>query len=210
MMIFVPSPSPVILSLLLGLMLMTLEVSLAAVPCTPAKGKTALLIGQDYKSIVEYSKAMEKPMGYMTYTAINFNSSASLAGLKFPVDYGSGIEWAKGLLDLPSVSSLQIGLYLVNSCGYIMTGLLDAYIDELGMFLKKYPEHSIYLRIGYEFDSEENNYPTVDYVGAFRRIVKRFEKLQVNNTAFVWHASGFKPRDGMTIERNHTILNQLF
>ena len=139
-------------------MLLRAEVSLASVPCTPARGKTALIIGQDYRSILEYSKSIEKPFGFMTYTAISFNSSESLAGLKFPVDYGSGIEWSKGLLEFQSGSSLQIGLYLVNSCGYIMTGLLDGYIDELGSFLKKYSEHSIYLRIGYEFDSEENNY----------------------------------------------------
>ena len=182
-------------------MLLRAEVSLASVPCTPARGKTSLIIGQDYRSILEYSKSIEKPFGFMTYTAISFNSSESLAGLKFPVDYGSGIEWSKGLLEFQSGSSLQIGLYLVNSCGYIMTGLLDGYIDELGSFLKKYSEHSIYLRIGYEFDSEENNYSPVDYIGAFRRIVRRFEKLEVNNTAFVWHSSGFKPRDGMSLER---------
>ena len=200
-MVFATSFFSAIRILLSGLI--SLHVILASVPCTPAKGKTALLIGQDYKSIVEYTKSMERPLGYMTYTAISLNSSASLAGLKFPVDYGSGIEWARGLLEFPSGTSLQIGLYLVNTCGYIATGLLDGYIDELGMFLRRYPEHSIYLRIGYEFDSEENHYSTVDYIGAFRRIVKRFEKLQVNNTAFVWHASGFKPRDGLTIERNH-------
>ena len=133
----------------------------------------------------------------MAYTAILFNSSHNLAGLRHPVDYGSGIEWSAGLLDAYPGSALQIGLYLVNSCGHIAAGQLDMYIDKLALFLRGYSDRSIYLRIGYEFDSAENNYAPDDYIAAFRHIVHRFDYYQVNNTAFVWHASGFEPRDGL-------------
>jgi hypothetical protein len=81
-----------------------------------------------------------------------------------------------------------------------MTGMLDSHIDDLALFVKSYENNSFYIRIGYEFDSSENNYDPFDYIGAFRRIVSRFDVLQVNNSAFVWHSWGFRPRDGHVID----------
>lgn len=170
--------------------------------CIPTKGKTSLVIGQDLDSISNYTQAFPRhpPFGLMAYTALTSNHSNNIAGLLQPIEYGSGIEWAKGLLDKYKNASLQLGLYMVNSCGYIATGLLDEDIDALATFLKSYHDRSIYLRIGYEFDSVENQYPPLDYIAAFQRIVDRFNDKNVTNTAFVWHASGFTPRDGHSIE----------
>jgi hypothetical protein len=63
-------------------------------PCIPIEGKTALIIGQDYNSINNYTTALNVPFGLMSYTALR-SDNGHLAGLSHPIDYGSGIEWAK-------------------------------------------------------------------------------------------------------------------
>jgi hypothetical protein len=97
----------------------------AIFPCIPAKGKTALIIGQDYDSIINYTNEISQPFGYMTYTAITFNMSSNLAGVLEPLEYGSGIEWAKGLLEFNPNAALQIGttLYTSNTYLYIINNL---------------------------------------------------------------------------------------
>ena len=44
------------------------------------------------------------------------------------------------------------------------------------------------MRVGYEFDSSENNYKVNSYVAAFRHIVETFRDMKVDNVAFVWHS----------------------
>ena len=44
------------------------------------------------------------------------------------------------------------------------------------------------MRVGYEFDSSENNYKVNSYAAAFRHIVETFRDLKVDNVAFVWHS----------------------
>lgn len=112
-----------------------------------------LILGQDWASIGNYTAAFpldtHTPFGYMAYTAITFaglENGTNLLGLRSPVDYGSGIEWTKGLLDTYANSSLNLGLYMVDSSAHIMDGALDEDIDRLAHFLKRYPSRSIYLR----------------------------------------------------------------
>ena len=80
-------------------------------------------------------------------------------------------------------------------------GELDKEIDFLAEFLREYHE-PVYLRIGYEFDSKENNYDAPAYIKAFRRIVDRIRDATFHgsdnhgnilspcqNVVFVWHAA---------------------
>jgi hypothetical protein len=59
--------------------------------CVPILGHSALLIGQDYFSITNYSSVLHHHIfGTMSYTALRSKSSGNLGGLRYPVNYGSG------------------------------------------------------------------------------------------------------------------------
>lgn len=184
-------------------------------PCIPVDGKVGLIIGQDYWEIRNYTDAFKienpRPFGLAAYTALD-SANGRLTGLWDPINYGSGVEWAGGLHKEYPGSALQLGLYLVGAEERIMNGELDKEITFLAEFLREY-NAPVYLRIGYEFDSKENNYDAPTYIAAFRRIVDRIRSSGYDdavdptksvsgaeNVAFVWHAAGFEPRDGMNIE----------
>ena len=40
------------------------------------------------------------------------SATGSLSGLTNPINYGSGVEWAKGLVDDFNATSLQLGIVL--------------------------------------------------------------------------------------------------
>lgn len=170
-------------------------------PCIPSSGHTALVIGQDYYSITNYTSSYDfkqDPFGLMAYTAL-LSPTGSLKGLSDPINYGSGIEWVSGLLQKYPKSAMQLGLYLVDSWDDVINGSLDAEIDELAFYLKGL-DVPVYLRIGYEFDSELNRYATQSYRDMFIRIVQRFRVIGSDNVAFVWHAAGFEVRSNILIE----------
>lgn len=171
-----------------------------SVPCVPSSGYTALVIGQDFFSIQNYTSTFEAcvPFGLMAYTALE-SSTGSLTGLKYPINYGSGIEWISGLVEKYPISAIQLGLYLVDSWDRVISGLLDAKIDELVLYLNSL-HVPVYLRIGYEFDSELNRYPTQEYKDMFIHIVERFRLKRNENIAFVWHAAGFRTRNNIPVE----------
>eukprot|EP01031_Cornospumella_fuschlensis_P029033 gene29033-35044_t len=135
-------------------------------PCIPIIGKTAIIIGQDYGSIVNYTTAVQMPdlYGTMAYTSLS-----NLTGLGSPIDYGSGVQWASGLMQKFPTSALQLGLWLVE----VIRGNLDGNIDALASYINASSPHAVYLRIGYEFDSLENAYDAETYKQAFRRIATR-------------------------------------
>jgi len=167
-------------------------------PCIPVEGRTALVIGQDYDSISNYTQQVKDnsaPFGLMSYTALK-NNYGELSGTTYPIDYGSGVEWSEGLSIKYPQSSIQLGLWIVGQCATIANGTYDAIIDRLASYIKQ-SRSDYFLRIGYEFDSALNNYPVVDYVNAYQRIVSRFRSLGVRNIKFVWHAAGFGPRDSL-------------
>lgn len=184
-------------------------------PCVPIKGKVGLIIGQDYWEIRNYTRAFTednpRPFGVAAYTALD-SENGRLTGLWNPINYGSGVEWAGGLHNEYPGSALQLGLYLVGAEHRTMNGELDNEITFLAEFIREY-EAPVYLRIGYEFDSKENNYDAPAYIAAFRRIVDLIRGTAyedatdptksvsgAKNVAFVWHAAGFEPRDNMNIE----------
>lgn len=48
-------------------------------PCIPVAGKTALIVGQDYYSIHNYTAALKGiPFGVMSYTGLSSNFMATL------------------------------------------------------------------------------------------------------------------------------------
>lgn len=168
-------------------------------PCIPSVGKTALVIGQDYDSINSYSITLgHEPFGVMSYTALN-SSTGKVQGLDLAIDYGSGTEWAAGSLRAHPGSSLQLGLWLVDSCESIVTGELDREIFNLGKFILNV-RVPVYLRIGYEFDLQGNRYTPEQYVMAFHYIVDTFRAREIKNVAFVWHSWGGLPRDNIPFQ----------
>jgi hypothetical protein len=185
--------------MLASLAVLMLQVAAAAaLPCVPKPNHTALLVGQDLGSIRNYSQAFKTtPFGTMVYTTLH-NQRGNLTGLLHPIDYGSGVEWADGLRSVFPSSALQIGLYLVDQCTYVVNGALDRQVQELAAILRDWSV-DVYLRIGYEFDSSNNHYDTDLYVLAFRRIVAVMRNAGASNVAAVWHASGFPPRDNINI-----------
>jgi hypothetical protein len=138
------------------------------------------------------------PHGVMSYASI-VNLSLELTALSVPSNYGSGVQWADGLMkDLPH-AYLQLGLWMVGLTDAIKAGHLDRDIYALGSYLAGL-NRPVFLRIGYEFDSASNNYDPTSYKKAFRRIVGLFSSKNITNVAFVWHASGFEPRNGLKLD----------
>lgn len=72
---------------------------------------TILCIGQDVESIKSYILSFGTPPEFavMSYAALTNWPS----GILTPVDYGSGIEHAQGLLLQYPTAHLQLGLYMV-------------------------------------------------------------------------------------------------
>lgn len=158
-----------------------------------------LTIGQDFDSIRSYEHSTKRtPHAVMSYASL-LNLANTSTALTVPVDYGSGTQWASGLIDSFPDAFLQLGLYIVGMCKDISKGNMDMDIDALAYYIKGLPTE-VFLRIGYEFDSDQNNYDTKEYIDAFRHIVDRFRLLGVDKVAFVWHATGIAPRDGLSVK----------
>lgn len=110
---------------------------------------TDLCIGQDFDSIETYTSQYGRPIVYMSYTNLT-----TLSGVFSPIDYGSGIQYAQGLLDLQPGAALNLGLWLGGLDGLksIVAGDLDSNILRISEFATSNLDSKIYLRIGYEFD----------------------------------------------------------
>ena len=162
-----------------------------AVPCVPVEGKTGLILGQDFFSITNYTAALGPPavpFGVMSYTALRGGKAGGLRGLRSPVNYGSGVQWAAGLLDRYNTSSLQLGLWLVGACEDVASDLLAHEVHQLGVFLASLAPAAVYLRVGYEFDNPDNAYDPPTYAAAFRVVAKGVRAAGATNVVFVWHS----------------------
>jgi hypothetical protein len=194
--------------------------------CRPPTGQTYLAIGQDFFSIQEYienqynaslhryiglssGSSYHKNSGSMNATLLRMQDFApaavmtytdihQLRGLIEPVDYGSGIEYAQGLIEAFPRSALQIGLWLngTGGCQDILDGKLEKQIYNFFDFVGRQTSiPKIFLRVGYEFDNPWFGYsdsPST-YQAAFRKLVGDCE-LQLSRglcrerVAFVWHS----------------------
>lgn len=149
----------------------------------PPKGKVLLIIGQDRETIDEYVKGIGIiPAGFTVYTSIQ-----EVEGLYSPVNRGGGVQYLQYLIERYPGTVLQIGLYMVGALDEVTKGKYDTNIDMLGRWIKE-ANRPVYLRIGYEFDYPQNNYEPQKYINAFRYIVERFRKNNIDNVAYVWHS----------------------
>jgi len=143
------------------------------------------------------------PSAFMVYTDLE-----TLKGLWEPTDYGSGVEFADGVLDLfpsknantnhnsQSSTGLQIGLWLngTQGCFSICAGQMDDQIHLLIAYLERSRASKIFLRLGYEFDNPSFGYsddPEM-YILAFRKIVsdcrEQLSEEALGRVLFVWHS----------------------
>ncbi|KAL7559195.1 hypothetical protein ACA910_013201 [Epithemia clementina (nom. ined.)] len=200
--------------------------------CRPPNGHTYLTIGQDLFAIHNYVDEMYDyrlheymrrknsvpsdqedglddndvpdesslwPAAFMVYTNLQ-----ELHGLDQPVDYGSGIEYANGLLKIGGKTTgkgLQMGLWLNGSqgCQDVVDGNLNSNLQRLYNYIVHCPFEKVFLRVGYEFDNPDFGYtdnPPV-YAQAFQKIVQacRSNDACREKTIFVWHswAAGLPP-----------------
>ena len=75
----------------------------------------------------------------------------------------------------------------MGACEDVAEGLLNKEIKLLAVYLGSLTQY-VYLRVGYEFDSLENNYKISSYIAAYKKIVDLFRSLGIANVAFVWHS----------------------
>ena len=86
----------------------------------------------------------------------------------------------------------------MGSCEDILAGKLKKEIRKLGTFFTSVYPTPVYLRIGYEFDSPENDYLPVSYQKAYRVIVDDLRLYGVRNVHYVWHSYSQLPQGGYT------------
>ncbi|MEO1487682.1 MAG: 1,4-beta-xylanase [Bacteroidota bacterium] len=171
----------------------------------PEQGHCLVFVGQDLGATGGladyndgYSDYFEAPAGVTVYSNVSpggesygyFNKG--LDGLKTKANWGAGDSWANAYLQDSTYtnSALAIGLSLVNHEKKVAKGLHDDLITELGTWMKSI-KRLVFLRIGYEFDGWEwNHYQRKPYLKAWGRIHSIFQKLKVDNVAFVWQSKG--------------------
>ena len=171
----------------------------------PEDGKCILFVGQELEAIGGLEKwndgyldHFDTPGGFTMYTKIRPGDEefgftySGLAGIHTTDDWG----------DSPSNMSLQladedfknmalsIGLELVNHEKEVANGALDSLVVALGKWIKSLGERPVFLRIGYEFSGLWNHYNREDYIASFRKIRKLYDKMGIENVAYVWQSHG--------------------
>ncbi len=178
----------------------------------PAEDKCLVIVGQDLGAIGGLEKYndgywdhFKTPAGFTGYT--NFRPGDESFGHTYKgtdgvttVDnWGSGDCNMQMELDDPDFknSVLAIGLELVNHEAAVAAGERDSMMLELGKWIKSLHPRPVFLRIGYEFDGPWNHYDSKQYVAAFKHIRKAYDKMGIENVAYVWQCKGY----GTTAEK---------
>jgi hypothetical protein len=174
----------------------------------PADGEVILFVGQELDAIggLEdyydgYLDHFEAPAGFTMYTGIN-TETGRLDGIYSTDNWGDGESNISLQLRNESFDdmALAIGLSMVGEEGGVADGTHDKFIRDLGIFMISLRERPVFLRIGYEFAGEWNNYDRENYIKAFRRIRDAFEEMGVENVAYVWQSHGW----GLSVEELET------
>jgi len=148
---------------------------------------------------------------------MHYTDIQKLIGLTVPADYGSGIEYADGLLELSSTPAehrhpigLQIGLWLngTQGCTDLVHGDLDLQVKRLYQYLMEDCRAiKVFLRVGYEFDNGFFGYSSDPemFRAAFRHLVNECCRLYSHKScskkiAFVWHSWGAGLPDNVTLD----------
>jgi hypothetical protein len=153
----------------------------------PADGRAVHCAGQDDATFQRYSAflgAGARPALKMVYA----HTGVGAAGI-----VGANVSWWRGLAQVnpPSVI-LQVGLHLPK--GDDLAGVANGtYSAELGLLREGLLAFGrpLFVRVGFEFNGEWNDYPPQHYVTAFRAIVQswRSEPKLSGRVAAVWDAS---------------------
>jgi len=152
----------------------------------PPEGKILLMVGQDKITTDNYVKDVGViPSGVMVYASIQ-----EVSGLTEAFNNGAGIHHADYLMRKYPNSTLQLGLYMAYALKLVNNGVYDSNIEKLANWISNLGR-PVYLRIGYECDDPTNHYDPTQYKLAFRRIVRRFRELGVENVAFVFHSGSY-------------------
>jgi len=197
--------------------------------CRPPRNTTYLAVGQDLFSIESYVATLynaslhayphnpaarrQRQADFWPAAAMTYTDAASLVGLGDPADYGSGVEYADGLLESAFPGGdvgLQIGLWLGGSAGCrdVLSGAggADDRIRELAEYLRDCSAPKIFLRVGYEFDNPSFGYsddPSV-YASAFRKIVDEIRAVLPSHmqgkVLFVWHSWAAPRATGVSLD----------
>ena len=209
--------------------------------CRPPPGQAYLTIGQDFFAISDYLESAYNaslhvyldqwkqqrkqqpsspappppppprrsenfPAAFMAYSDL-----ATLAGLTTPTDYGTGVEYAKGLAELlqpmndvnyahtttaTTTTGLQLGLWLggADGCQAVVNGTWATQITRFVHYVATAPFYRVFVRLGYEFDNPSfGYYPAPDqYQQAWRILVQACRRDNACRTKglFVWHSWG--------------------
>ena len=189
----------------------------------PPKDKQLLIIGQDLKSVKDYTttNGFPPPGGHTVYISLyGLNSS------KGPFPFGglgedrdgnpvATVDWGAGAVSahmaafdtLYEKTVLVIGLSMNEGekIKGVSKGEWDAEITRLGKFISKVSK-PVYLRIGYEFEGTWNssyNDPEV-YKAAFTRVAQVLRRQGVTNVATVWQTSA-SPIDDIIEKKTENI-----
>lgn len=186
---------PVLLGMSFSTSLAQSSADYGAPKYVPPAGKKMLFIGQDLSSVGGVATFRDgyidqfpdhQPAGVTTYTSI-----PSLNGLRSRANWGAGTLQAQAYLNDESFdqTAMSIGLHLVGQLRKIGRGKHNTAIAQLAQWVKG-SNRPVFLRIGYEFEGEWNNYKPKDFIKAWRQIVHIFDAQEVENVAYVWQSAG--------------------
>ncbi len=165
----------------------------------PPKGKIRLFIGQDNESIYGYTKNIDVPItGFTLYTGY----ARELEGTQANADWGAGrMNFKEALKKYPNVAIAMAVDFME-----FVTRDPKSFVEKqekfkevtkkLITYLKEDTDitgRQIFLRIGYEFEGEWNNYNPKDYCAAFQYVKKEVVKAGLDNVALVWQAASYPP-----------------
>lgn len=147
--------------------------------------------GQDAGSYSDYSDlfpSTHKPLMYMTYITITSGESEMRKWKK---------RVQKELASWPEQPTvLQIGLNMTaglddgtGSAKWVAKGRYDAAIEAFVEALQSFNVPA-YVRIGYEFEGDWNNYTPEGYISAFRTITEKIRAAHLDEVATVWCSAG--------------------
>jgi hypothetical protein len=161
---------------------------------TPPDGQVLLIVGQDLDALgglPDHNSGYLDHIGRVTGGVTSYTGMPDLGGLETLANWGSGDVCAQCMLESPSYENMVIALGFWMAAGYeeqVAAGNYDTQIETLAQWIKQ-AARPVYLRIGYEFDGQWNDYEPTAYVNAYRRIVDHLRAAEVNNVAFVWQSA---------------------
>lgn len=171
----------------------------------PESDKCLLFIGQDLRAVGGlpsysdgYCDHFEMPAGVTVYTGFSPGTESygyiqkGNDGLKSVANWGAEDNCAQFYIDNQKFNNtmISIGLAMVDHVDKVAGGLHDDLIKELGQWIKG-AVRPVFLRIGYEFDGWSwNRYNKNMYLKAWSHIRNIFEKMGIENVAYVWQSKG--------------------